>query len=188
MMTAPSPKHLNELMKLEHLEEKSPEEVEAIWGEYHAKEAHRVASVMHASEWHRFSSNAKQASLFVLPIKKPGGGYLSLLSQSQIPLILLTTVDEYRTQMSNAPAHLTITAYDELKESKGLVLLRGDIINDKTISKPEARLLIELLRAFYSNEDDYKASSGPYTFNQSPASFSFSDLLSKLQIDDSNGA
>lgn len=184
-MTSPSPKHLNELMKLEQLEGKSAEEVEAIWSEYHEKEAHRVASVMSASEWSLFSSSAKQSPLFVLPIKKPGGGYLSLLSQAQLPLILLTTVDEYRTQTVNAPAHLTITVYDELKESNGLVLLRGDIINDKTISKTEGRLLMELLRAFYGSEGDYKDKSGPYVFNHSPSSFSFSDLLSKLKIDSS---
>ena len=181
-MTSTSPKSLNELMKLESLEGKTSTEIESIWLEFHEHEAYRVASVMSRSEWQRFSTNAKQSPLFVLPITKPGGGYLSMLSQTQLPLILLTTVDEFRTQLTSAPAHLTLTIYSEL-ESKDLILLRGDIINDKTISKPEARLLTELLRAFYSSDADYKAPSiGPHAFNHSPGSFSFEDLLSKLKI------
>ena len=183
MMTAPSPKHLSELMVIEALEGKTADEVEMIWNEYHDKEPHRVASVMSSSEWTRLSSNAKSSPLFVLPLKKPGGGYLSMLSQAQVPLILLTTVDEYRTQTVNAPAHLSITAYDELKESNGIVLLRGDIINEHTISKTEGRLLMELIRAFYSVEEDYRAPSGPYAFNHTPTSFSFTDLLAKLKIE-----
>ncbi len=37
----------------------------------------------------------------------------------------------------HAPPHLTLTHYSELVESKGLALVRGDIVNPKEISVPE---------------------------------------------------
>ena len=38
---------------------------------------------------------------------------------------------------SAAPPHLTLTHYTELKESKGIVLVRGDVLSPHIVSVPE---------------------------------------------------
>lgn len=57
---------------------------------------------------------------------------------------------------AGAPAAMTITHYPELVDSKGVVLARGDIVNDKMLNPGEARAVMQLLRAFYTDADDYK--------------------------------
>ena len=42
---------------------------------------------------------------------------------------------------SSAPPHLTLTHYTELKESKGIVLVRGDVLSPHIVSVPEVRLI-----------------------------------------------
>lgn len=37
-----------------------------------------------------------RSPLFVLPLAKPGGGFLTMVSQCQSPFVLLTTLEEYR--------------------------------------------------------------------------------------------
>lgn len=39
----------------------------------------------------------------------------------------------------SAPPYLVLTHYRELMDTKGIVLVRGDIVNDKAISQAEAR-------------------------------------------------
>jgi hypothetical protein len=127
--------------------------------------------------------------MFVLPLSKPGG-YMNLLLNWQVPLALLTSVEEYRRFGAGAPPHMSITHYTgglvavfvqdrplrlrmcpwrgrawlglgpaaagafaeknpaihgnrppELAESKGLVLVRGDIMNDLVINLAEVGLL-----------------------------------------------
>ena len=72
---------------------------------------------------------------------------------------------------------MTVTVYSELVENKGLALLRGDIVSDTIVSPAEGRLLQELLRAFYTSDEDYKM---VHAFNHTPASFDFTTLLKKL--------
>jgi hypothetical protein len=54
-----------------------------------------------------------------------------------MPFVLFTTLEEFRKHQSNAPAHMTVTMYPELVESKGLALLRGDIVTDSIINPSE---------------------------------------------------
>lgn len=42
---------------------------------------------------------------------------------------------------TGAPACLTLTHYTELLDSVGVVLVRGDIVNDKLVSQPEVRAM-----------------------------------------------
>ena len=34
--------------------------------------------------------------IFAMPVAKPGGGFLTLISQCQHPFVLVTTLEEYR--------------------------------------------------------------------------------------------
>ncbi len=175
--------------------------------------------------------------MFVLPLAKPGG-YVTLVTQQQLPVTLVTTLEEFqrcaqssgcwqrgssddacgrqvsgrlvgvRRYGAGAPASITITHYPELLDSAKVVLVRADIVNDKLINQAEvgtragetcrlgrggrsasarvcqppaaqARTVLELLRALYTDGEDYKM---VLDFNHQPEAFSFDALLAKMGI------
>ena len=56
----PSPSTLDEIVKLGVLEQRTPEEIASIWLQYHEDaNKNRVAAVLQAEDWRKFSSRAK---------------------------------------------------------------------------------------------------------------------------------
>ena len=49
-----------------------------------------------ADEYKLLRARAKESPLFALPLAKPGGGFLTLISQCQMPFVLFTTLEEYK--------------------------------------------------------------------------------------------
>jgi hypothetical protein len=84
------------------------------------------------------TARAAASPLFVLPLSKKAGSFHTLLLQWQPPSrLLVTTVEEFKQWGPQAPPHLTVQLFDDLKESHGVVLARGDLINQQLISPPE---------------------------------------------------
>lgn len=200
-ITQTSPTKLSEVMRMEDLADKSAEEVAQIWLAYHgdpqatpsgeppanppAGNKQRVGMVLSAAEWSIMQENAKKSPMFVMPLAKAGASdgqglnYVTLLVQQQLPFTLITSLEEFKLYGAGAPAAMTITHYPELVDSKGVVLARGDIVNDKMLNPGEARAVMQLLRAFYTDADDYKM---VMEFNHHPALFDWDKLLKKLKI------
>jgi hypothetical protein len=131
---------------------------------------------MAADEWRQLQARARSSPLFVLPLAKPGG-FLTLLLNWQGPVALLTSVEEYRRFGPGAPPHMAIMHYAELADDKGIVLLRGDVVNDAVISLAEARTLLQLVRAFYTDPAAHRL---VYKFNHESDKFDFNELLAQL--------
>lgn len=73
---------------------------------------------------------------------------------------------------------MVVSFYKEFKESKELVLVRGDITNDKELFRPGAMRLFKLLEHFYTNDALFDL--WVKKFNQEPDRFSFEDFLKEL--------
>ncbi|KAL6753222.1 ATP11 protein-domain-containing protein [Haematococcus lacustris] len=144
----------------------------------------RAGTVMSGEDWQLYQERARKSPLFVVPLAKPGGGFLSLFTQMQLPFTLVTSLEEYRRYGASAPACMQVTHYTELLESAGLVLLRADCVNDKLVNALEARTLLELLRALYVDGEDYKQ---VLNFNHDPTSFDYNALLSKFGLQTTAG-
>jgi ATP synthase F1 complex assembly factor 1/histone-lysine N-methyltransferase SETD2 len=178
---------------------------------------HCVGTVLSAEEYKVLSARAKASPMFVLPLRKTvrrrakndGGdndttaaaaaadptssppAYLTLLLQWQLPLLLVTTVDEYRRLGPGAPPHLVATFYPQLADSKGIVLARGDLTGGgagkaavgsggAVTSRAEARTVLELARAFYTDSDMHQLA---YRFNHDQQGFDFAELLRALGLE-----
>jgi hypothetical protein len=77
--------------------------------------------------------------MFVLPMAKPSGGFTTLLLQWQLPVAMVTGLADFKAAGPNATPHLTLTHYEELAGSKGLVLVAADVIAEGQLSVPEVR-------------------------------------------------
>ena len=119
--------------------------------------------------------------LFVLPVAKGpagGGGFVTFLCQWQPPHLIYTLLDEYMKAKDRASAHLVLTHYTELLESKGLVLARGEVVSAE-LSAGEARGLVEATHRFYTQPAQQRLVAA---FNQGSPDFSFATVLRECGI------
>eukprot|EP01113_Clastostelium_recurvatum_P013977 TRINITY_DN17552_c0_g1_i2.p1 TRINITY_DN17552_c0_g1~~TRINITY_DN17552_c0_g1_i2.p1 ORF type:complete len:139 (-),score=20.94 TRINITY_DN17552_c0_g1_i2:63-479(-) len=121
-------------------------------------------------------AKAKAAPLFVFPLPKPEGGYLSILWQIQDDLFLFTSLDQYKKMGRSATPWLTVRNYTDLVEEKGVVLMRGDP-NHEVLKPMEAQYLINQLQVYLLDDSRYKLM---VTFNKHPSMFNFEDVLKDM--------
>ena len=100
---------------------------------------------------------------------------LTLVAQVQAPVALVTTVDEFKAVGSAAPAHVIVTYYPDLAASKGIVLVRADVLGPHVASPEEARIIMDALHRAYVDDAGHALVRA---FNHAPATFSFDALLS----------
>ena len=88
-----------------------------------------------------------------------------VVSQFQTPnYFLLALLEDYKLDPAAAQPILTISVFDDLAESKDVVLLRCDIIN-RGIEDDEGYKLCQSLIS------DYEEFEGVHMFNKKPDSF-----------------
>ncbi|CAM6128152.1 unnamed protein product [Calypogeia fissa] len=170
-------KTLDSIMKLESVKDASPEDLTTIWNEYHIGRGH-VSAVMGSPLFEKLQQRASSCPLFVIPVRR-GQGYVTLLMQAQMPYLLFTGLNDYRARGSDATPYLTVTHYTEFSETKGLVLVRGDVVLTGKLSDKEAIAALEAAHSFYLTDSRYKLLT---TFNKDSQDFEFRDVLRELNM------
>lgn len=88
-----------------------------------------------------------------MPLSKKPGKFQTLLLQWQPPSrLLFTTLEEFKQWGPQAPPHMTVQLYEDLKASHGLVLARGDLINPQLINAAEVRAALRMYRPFSAGQ------------------------------------
>eukprot|EP00850_Spirogloea_muscicola_P005940 SM000027S09721 [mRNA] locus=s27:891595:892665:- [translate_table: standard] len=137
----PAPKSLDAIIKLEAVAGKTAEEIAAIWQDYHLGRGH-VSAVMAARLFATLADRATRCPLFVLPVRKERG-FITMLLQAQMPHLLFTGLEDYKALGPQATPYMTVSHYKDLADTKGLVLVRGDVVlpsklNDDEVHKEAA--------------------------------------------------
>lgn len=79
--------------------------------------------------------NAQNAPMFIFPVPQGdagAGGYFTMVCQNQQKSFILTFLEDFKKNPTNAAPYLVLTLFDELVRVKQLALLRGDVINGMT--------------------------------------------------------
>ena len=178
---APSPTRLRDVLRTDALLGKTGDDVGAIWLAHHGGKGggggagkHRVGAVLPAAEYALFAARARASPTFVLPLAKPGGGLLTLVAQVQAPVTLITTLDEFRRAGAAAPAHAVVTHYPDYVATKGVCLVRGDVLGPHVVSVGDVSFLIALLHKCYVDDAGHALVRA---FNHAPAGFDYDRLL-----------
>ncbi len=101
---------------------------------------------------------------FIQPVFR-GEGHFLIVSQFQTPnYFLLALLEDYKMDPAAAQPLLTISVFDDLAETKDVVLLRCDIIN-RGIEDGEGYKLCQNLI------NDYLEFEGVHMFNKKPDEF-----------------
>ncbi|KAK2159957.1 hypothetical protein LSH36_143g06060 [Paralvinella palmiformis] len=171
------PKTLNSIMKLELLADKTVEEIEQIWKEYHSKKPY-VFAVITREEFDEIDRHLKEFPTFLYPVPR-GTGYEFFAQQTSQNSCYFTPLLAYQTHKENAPSCLTLDHYTDLKEEKGIVLMRGEV--DKNIlGIHEAQLLALQVKIYYGLQSALKFNL-VRQFNNDPANFRYMDLIKEFE-------
>ncbi|CAK9152571.1 unnamed protein product [Ilex paraguariensis] len=169
------PKPLESIIDIERAKNKSPEDLSAIWDDYHLGRGH-IAASMKGKLYHLLEQRAVNCQYFVIPLWRESG-YITMFTQVQMPHMLFTGLEDYKARGTQAAPYFTVSYYTEFAESKDLVLIRGDVVLTSKLSDNEAKWLVETTQSFYLNDVRYKLVE---RFNKETREFEFKDVLHAL--------
>lgn len=191
---------MDSIVKLDLLLKEDNDKIVKIWTQYHCDKdgIYAVIPVATYSKMYQTSQRyplvrylcplkkfeklkSSKEKKFILPLPQETGLEFFFL-QFQSHQCNLTSLLEYKTKGENARPFLTITHYPELSESKGIVLMRGDI-NDKPkkmLTNSDAHYLAFALQQFYSTDDPHKIKL-VRLFNILPEKFDYHKLIKEME-------
>ncbi|XP_020089100.1 ATP synthase mitochondrial F1 complex assembly factor 1 [Ananas comosus] len=171
------PKALGSIIDLGRAENCSPDDLVSVWDDYHLGRGHIGAS-MKANLYHLLEQRSATCRHFVIPLWR-GSGYTTMFIQVQMPHILITGLEDYKARGTQASPYFTVTHYTEFAESKGVVLIRGDVVFTSKLNDSEAKWLQETTHSFYLNDVRYKLVE---QFNKETHEFEFKNVLRALEM------
>ena len=173
----PRQAQLASIMKVDMIQDKTKEEIVNIWRDYH-KQKDCICSALTPEQFDKMFERGKLYPTFLLPLPREHG-YEFIVAQFHGSEVHMTPLLWYQTHKENAPECLTMVHYAELKDSKGVVLMRGEF-DKKSISVQEAQCLANELQLYYST-DDPKRLQLLETFTSNPDAFKHMDLIAQLE-------
>jgi len=168
------PRVLDDVIKTSLLENKTGSELADIWCSYHETKDHVIGIVMKGADGENVLRRASQCPFFVQPVFRDDGFFM-MVSQFQAPShFLMAYLEDYKMDPSSATPLLTFSVFDDYSESKGVTLVRCDILNNN-LDKEESLKVVE------SVLENYKSMFGVVqTFNERPNSFDINDYISRM--------
>jgi len=175
-MGASGEKTLDNVMKLELLEDKTADEVAAIWTEFWShKDA--VSAAIPADVYKEMKERFNKFNTFLFPLPRDKG-YEFVMVQIQGNQAHFSTLINFQAHRENAPECLGMVFYTELMETKGIVLMVGEFDN-KVLDSKEAKYLADMLEIYYCKPSDSKLALLDKFTNQ-PTLFSHMDLINEM--------
>lgn len=178
-VSLPSSKSLWDIMKKSLVEGHDAKHVQDIWMEYHADpKKQRVATSIPKAMYDRFCETGTMTPMFVLPVFRGPNAFETFVMQCQSPLVLFTSLEDFKRHGSDAAPHFVVTHYTELASSHGIVLVRGDIIQPQALDQLQALSLMKNGHDFFSDFGSKRAFV--HAFNRKPEEFDFKKMLDSL--------
>ncbi|RLN05665.1 hypothetical protein BBJ28_00014503 [Nothophytophthora sp. Chile5] len=171
----PGARSLEQLVKLELLEDEQTPQIQSIWEQFHADKDDAVATTLPADQYQALVTRAASAPFFVFPVYRKDG-FFNMLCQFQQTCFLVTYLEAFKENPGAAPPCVAVSLYDDLLEKKELALVRADVIN--MLDKTESQTLLDQLLVSYRDDQLYDHVD---KFNNQPEQFDFEAYRLLLQ-------
>eukprot|EP00472_Partenskyella_glossopodia_P008988 CAMPEP_0197528988 /NCGR_PEP_ID=MMETSP1318-20131121/26966_1 /TAXON_ID=552666 /ORGANISM="Partenskyella glossopodia, Strain RCC365" /LENGTH=201 /DNA_ID=CAMNT_0043084297 /DNA_START=21 /DNA_END=626 /DNA_ORIENTATION=- len=175
--TYPTPRKLDELVKVPLLLMEDADKISEIWDNYHKDRPGVFAGVLKGKrKFEVLMQRGKKCPRFMYPIKSLGddkGGFFVLVSEFQGKHCLFTSYEDLVDKKDQAQPHLVVTFYDELISEKDIVLVRTDICNP-ALSDEATRKVNRALLTSYLTSQGYEMVD---KFNHEPREFPVEEYL-----------
>ncbi|XP_028392457.1 ATP synthase mitochondrial F1 complex assembly factor 1-like [Dendronephthya gigantea] len=170
-------KGLDAIMHLEKVKDESAGTIEELWREHH-RNKDCVSAVIPAEMYDKIQEKAREYPMFVYPVPR-NEGYELMVGEFSDDQFYLTSVINYQTLGENSPWLVAFTHFTELKESKGIVLMVGEV-DTKQLATHEAMFIANLIQLYYGTDDGQKLSL-LRTFNKNPDQFNHMSVIEEMQ-------
>jgi ATP synthase F1 complex assembly factor 1 len=165
--TAPGAvKPLSEILDLPKARALPVKELSAVWRLRHASSSQSLCAVIPTATYRGLERTARRHPTFVLPVPRAGQGaeihFLQWVfdAVSGTSTVLFTQLAEYKARGEWAQPHTSVTHYADYEgdgglsreENQGVVLMAGNVVEDRGASVEDARWLVMLLQRFYGDE------------------------------------
>ncbi|ATY62032.1 F1F0 ATP synthase assembly [Cordyceps militaris] len=151
----PAVKTLDEILDLDKVRALPEKEITALWRLRHAASPAQLCAVIPAATYAAMEDVARAAPQFVLPVPHPTQGAEMHFLQwvfdppSRTSTVLFTQLAEYKTRGEFAQPHTTVTHHLDLAADNGLVLMQGQLVEDRGVRPEHAKWLAMCLQRFY---------------------------------------
>lgn len=167
---------LEKVMKVDLIKDKSPEEIKAIWEEYHLQKD-CISAAIPSQDFAKLEAKSLKFPTFLFPLPR-SQGYEFIMCQFESNIVHFTPLLYFQVHKENAPECLTITHYTEFREDKGIVLMRGEY-DKNIINGKEAQCLANQLQIYYTQNDEEKQRLMEI-FTHKPDSFDHMELVKQI--------
>jgi ATP synthase mitochondrial F1 complex assembly factor 1 len=188
-------RRLEDILKKELVQDKTPTEVADLWYTYHESKINVHGLVIKGQEATSLLQRATSNPFFIQPVFRSSGGnkdhhhhdggkndddddfgYFMVVSQYQSPChFLMAYLEDFKRDPTSAQPLLTFSVYDDYAASKDLGLVRAEIIN-KGIHDDVGRKIVLNMMDAYMRDDEYKV---VHAFNKEPETFDLDDFLAR---------
>lgn len=169
---------LEKIMKIDLIKDKNPDEIKTIWEQYHIQKDYTIAAIIPSTDFDRMIESSQKYPLFLFPLPR-SQGFEFIMCQFSENTVHFTPLLYYQIHKENAPECLTLTHYDDLKDSKGIVLMRGEY-DTNIIDAKEAQCLVNQLQMYYIQDEPEKKHLLEI-FTKKPDEFKHMDLIKQLE-------
>lgn len=176
----PVPRNLKEVAKVPLLMQRDPLTITSLWKQQFERRNDVVTCVIDSQKYKQMTNNAKHSPMFVLPVHVDQlGSYNCVLQFVDNKSVLFTSIDSYKVNgIEKSAPYFIVTIFDELLDNKGIALVRGDIVNQKDVSKTNAQMLLRATVQFYTDLNLYKWVE---CFNHRSREFDFDEFRRQCQ-------
>ncbi|KAJ8956506.1 hypothetical protein NQ318_019224 [Aromia moschata] len=168
---------LDKIMKIELIKDKTTEEIKEIWEQYHIQKDYCIAATIPSVDFDTLNENSNKFPIFLFPLPR-SQGYEFIMCQFAQNTVHFTPLLYYQVHKENAPECLTVTHYEELKDSKGIVLMRGEY-DKNVLNAKEAQCLANQLQLYYVQQEPKKRQLLEI-FTHKPDEFKHADLIKQI--------
>lgn len=165
-------KPLSEILDMDKARELPIKELSAIWRLRYANNTHSLCAVIPSETYSAMDTLARSRPQFVLPVPHPEqGAEIHFLqwtwdAATATSTVLFTQLAEYKNRGEFAQPHTTVTHYMDFSADKGVVLMQGQIMEDRGVTPENAQWLLMCLQRFYGGWDGTGGEQGQQRANE----------------------
>ncbi|OLL26857.1 Protein atp11, mitochondrial [Neolecta irregularis DAH-3] len=150
-------KTLSSYIDVEKISLRDVKEIELIWSARNNSDPACLYATIPCQVYQRMHQTARSNPMFVLPLPRGESGVEMHLLQwafpeSNISYVMITSLGEYKLKGEYSRPHTVLSHFSDLSQNKAIVLMRGEIENNR-ISFDDATLLAMSLQKFYAAKD-----------------------------------
>ncbi|KAI8093189.1 ATP11 protein-domain-containing protein [Halteromyces radiatus] len=172
---------LNDIVKLDIFGKVSKENIIKLWHEYHKDKKNTINAVIPSSIYQTIHERRQRYPMFIFPLPRDNGLEFYLL-QFHDRQCYFTSLAEYKLKQDQARPFLSLTHYDELEDTKEIVLMHGHIHQPKIVDVQDAQFLAFCVQHFYgdhhNNQQLFKLVR---QFHEHPDDFDYLALIAAME-------